>query len=292
MIVVNGLRGDMVLEAVLRSDLAPIPLTFEGQLRTTPQTAIDYQDDKTIMVNETPFRIIKSEPVRNAGGGTVGLQPLSAVSITAFPEACFAVAQPRRSAVIFDAATLSSIYRACGSSTPVAGDFGVAGFAALVGEIPTFQIARMLQEESAVMCWRNGALRAMRLRDMFAQVPLGELDEANTEDVRSSFAESDQIPQYISTAADGTVIYGARRSASQTVQYVANKSARELNFMGSVLVRRKTTRQPLDITRRAGDILSVRGTPMAIMTAAHVQRVGADGGPSDQYTRLWLGVAS
>lgn len=292
MIVVNGLRGDMVLEAILRSDLAPIPLTFEGQLRTTPQTAVDYQDGKTITINETPFRIVKALPVNNAGGGTVDGKPLSAVSITALPEACFAVAEPRRTAVIFDSATLSGIYRACGASTPVAGDFSVAGFGALVGEIPTFQIARLLQEESAAMCWRDGRLRVMRLRDMLAQTPVGELDEANTEDVRSAFAEADQIPQYISTGADGSITVGARRSASQAVEYVANRSARELNFMGKVLVRRKTTRQPLDITRRAGEVMSVRGTPMAIMTAAHVQSVGADGGPAEQYTRLWLGVSS
>lgn len=292
MIVVNGLRGDMILEATLRSDLAPIPLTFEGHIRTTAQTAVDFQDGKTITVNETQFRIVKSEPVNNAGGGTVGDKPLSAVSIIALPEACWAVARPRQSAVIFDSATLSGIYRACGATTPVTGDFSVGRFAALVGETPTFQIARILQEESAAMMWRGGALRVMRLRELLAQPASGELQEDNSEDIRSGFLEAGEVPQYVSTGDDGGFIVGARRNPYQAVEYTPNKSDRQVNFMSRVLSRRKVSKAKLDITKRAGDVISVRGTPMVIMTAAHVLKAGTDGGPADQYTRLWLGVST
>jgi|GEM_PF-3807412 len=40
----------------------------------------------------------------------------------------------------------------------------------------------------------------------------------------------------------------------------------------------------------AGDLIEfVGGVPLVIITAAHVFESGADGGETNQYTRLWLG---
>ncbi|MDF0506605.1 hypothetical protein POK33_38285 [Burkholderia cenocepacia] len=292
MIDVNGLRGDMVISACLRHDLSPIPLTFEGQVRLTQHTAADYQDGRLIKINEIPFRIVKSEPVRNAGGGPQGKEPLSAVSITAFPDAIVGVAKPRRTAVVFSTASLSGIYRACGASVPVSGDVSVGRFACLVGHVPTFGIAQVLQEQSAVVMWRNGQLQAMNLRALMQQKPVDSVDASTAEDVRSDFLESDEVPLYFSVGPDGGFVSGNRRNDSQSVAFTPRKAVSTLNFMSRVLVRRKVITSKANPALRAGDVLNLSGTPLAVMTAAHFMKNGTDGGGPEQYTRLWLGSST
>ncbi|MEJ7806813.1 MAG: hypothetical protein WKG03_12950, partial [Telluria sp.] len=161
-ISIEGIRSGFILSACLRYDMAPIPVTFEGQIRLTSETAPLIQDGELIRVNEIPFRIIKCEPLRNAGGGVQGDQPLSAVSITAFPDALVGVARRRRAAVICMDSTFSSIYRSCGATAGVDGDMNIGRFACFKGEVPTVQLARVLQEESAVLVWKAGRVKVVR----------------------------------------------------------------------------------------------------------------------------------
>lgn len=291
MIEVANMRGDMILSAVLRSDLAPIPYTFEAQVRITPDTAATFADNAVITVNSTAFRIVHTEPMYNAGG-VQGKDPISAVSITAYPDAIANVARPRTSAVIFENTSLSGVYRACGSSAPVTGDLPVTHFACMIGSIPTFQIARVLQEESAVVMWRKGSIKAMSLRDLIAQVPVDSIDAAVSDGVASQFLVADEVPVYYTVAADGSIVWGPRRSPTQRAEYTPRKSERALNAMGRVLVRRKVITGKASPTVRAGDVLLVRGTPLVVMTAAQVMKNGSGGDSIEQYTRLWLGSLS
>lgn len=292
MIEVANMRGDMILSAVLRSDLAPIPYTFEAQVRITPDTASNFVDNAVITVNSTAFRIVHTEPMYNAGGGAQGKDPISAVSITAYPDAIANVARPRTSAVIFENTSLSGVYRACGSNAPVTGDLPVTHFACMIGGIPTFQIARVLQEESAVVMWRKGSIKAMSLRDLIAQVPVDSIDATASDGVTSQFLVADEVPVYYTVAADGSIVWGPRRSPTQRVEYTPRKSERALNAMGRVLVRRKVITGKASPTVRAGDVLLVRGTPLVVMTAAQVMKNGSGGDSIEQYTRLWLGSLS
>ncbi|ABO60610.1 hypothetical protein LA345_38985 (plasmid) [Burkholderia vietnamiensis] len=284
---VNGLRGDLIISADLRYDLAPIPLTFEANIRLTQQTAADYRDGSVIKVNEIPFRIVKAVPTRNVA--VQGKEPLSAVHITAFPDSVVEVARPRRTAVIFQNASLSGIYRACGASAPLVGDFAISRYACFVGNVPTFGIARVLQEESAVVMWRKAKLQAMNLRDLMAQTPIDKLDIDGAEDVKSDFLESDEVPVYVSVGPNGKFLSGARRNDTQSVAFSPRKDARSLNFMGRVLVRRKVITTKANPAVRAGDVANISGTPLVVMTAAHHMQNGTDGGGTEQYTRLWLG---
>lgn len=282
----------MVLSACLRYDLAPIPLTFEAQIRLAPETASDFQDGKLIRVNEIDFRIIKCEPMRNAGGGTQGDYPLSAVSITAFPDGVVNVARRRRAAVIAKNASFSSIYRSCGATVGVTGDITIGRFACFRGDVPTFQLARVLQEESAVLLWKSNKVNLMRLRDVMAQAPVDSIAVESSEDIRSSFLESDEIPVYFSIGADGAFLSGQRRNDAQSVAYSPRKNARELGLMGRVLVRRKVITGAPNLGIRAGDVIDVRGIPLVVMTAAHYEQNGTDGGGINQYSRFWLGSLS
>ncbi|WP_186083670.1 hypothetical protein [Burkholderia gladioli] len=292
MIDVNGLRGDMVIRAVLRSDLSPIPLTFEGTIRSTTQTATDYQGGKLIKVNEVPFRIVKSVPITNAGGGMQGTEPISGNSIIAYPDALVEVAKPRRSAVVFQNGTLGGIYRACGATAPLSGDFGVDRFACLIGGTPTIGIAQVLQEASAVVMWRSKKLQAMNLRDLFKQTPVDNLDFSSSEDIDSDFLQADEVPVYFSTGPDGGFVAGRRTSESQSVVYTPRKSAHTLNAMGRVLMRKKVIMAQADPTVQAGNIILIRGVPYAAITVAQVMQNGSDGGSAEQYTRIWLGVST
>ncbi len=290
MIDVNGLRGDMVIYACLRSDLAPIPLTFEGTIRTTQQTAVDFKDGALITINEVPFRIVESLPANNVG--VQGKEPISATKITAFPDSIVEVARPRKSAVIFKNATLAGIYRACGASVPIAGDFGIERYACLIGGEPTMGIAQALQEASAVVMWRTSKIQAMNLRDVFQQSAITNIDIDGSQDFRSDFLVSGEVPTYFSTGPDGAFVAGLRLGDAQSVMFSPRKSARTLNAMSRVLVRRKAITIKADPTIRAGDVVNIRGTPFAVMTAAQCMKNGTDGGGVEQYTRLWLGVST
>lgn len=290
MISINNLRGDMVLSACLRYDLAPIPLTFEAQIRLAPETATDFQDGKIIRVNEIDFRIIKCEPMRNAG--VQGDYPLSAVSITAFPEGLVNVARRRRAAVVFNNASFATIYRSCGATVGIGGDITIGRFACFKGDVPTFQLAKVLQEESAVLVWKAGKVNLMRLRDVMTQAPVDSLAVASSEDVSSSFLEADEIPAYFSIGADGKFLAGERRNDAQAAAYSPRKNSRELGLMGRVLVRRKVITASPNLGIRAGDVIDMRSTPLVVMTAAHYMQNNTDGGGANQYSRFWLGSLS
>jgi hypothetical protein len=292
MFQVNDMRGDMVLSATLRSDLAPIPLTFEGRIRVTQQTAADFKDDAVITVNQIPFRIVKCVPILNAGGGPQGREPLSAVEVTAYPDGLQALGKPRTAAAIFQNASLAGIYRACGATVPVSGDLTLSRFACLIGSIPTFHLARALQEEAACVMWRKGGLKVMALRDVLAQVPIDVIDTANSEGIKSETLKAEQIPVFYSIGPDGKFISAPRTDAAQAVAYTPRKTARALNFMGRVLVRRKTVTGKVNPSIKGGDVVSVGGVPMVVMTAVQHAENGGDGGGPEQYTRLFLGTLS
>jgi hypothetical protein len=289
MITLEGIRPEFLLSACLRYDMAPIPLTFEGQIRLTSATAPLVKDGALVRVNEVPFRIIKCAPLRNSGNSVQGDEPMSAMSITAFPDALVGVARRRKAAVIATNATFSSLYRSCGATVSVDGDMNISRFACFKGDVPTVQIARVLQEESAVLIWKSGKVKLMRLRDLMAQDPVDGLPLTASEDVQSAFLEADEIPQYVSTGPDGKFIIGERRDDGQAVAYAPRKTVRELGLMGRVLVRRKIITAQPDLSIQAGTIVSARGVPMAVMTAAHYMQNGVDGGDVAQYSRYWLG---
>jgi len=291
-IVIDGIRGDMVLSACLRSDLAPIPLTLEATIRTTTETAAMFKDQAVITVNKTALRIVKSVPVHNADGGVQGKEPFSGTHIIAFPDGLQKFALPRKSAAIFENGSLAGAYRACGSNVPFQGDFALDSFACYVGEIPTFAIARALQEQGGVVMWRAGAMQAMSFRDLFAQTPLTDLTVDSSESVTSAHLIADQVPVFYSIGPDGQIITGPRKDAAQKLAYAPRKTQAQLNNMGRVLVNKRAVTGEVNPSVRAGNIINVQGTPMVVMTVAQFQANGSDGGAAEQYTRTWLGVLS
>lgn len=287
----NQIRGDLIKTAVLRSDLSPIPLTLEAEIRAG-DASIDpqLQVDKLIkLANDDKMRIVKS--VRVAERGVQGQRQMVAYRITALLDPCCAVAFVRRQAIIKEKAALSVIYRAAGATIQtIDADFPVPRFYCPVGDTPTFQIARVLQEEGGVVRWKKHRLQFMRLPDIFKQKPIISLPDNADDDVDSGFLERHEIPWFFSLSEAGAFRHG-NRDKPRVVRYAPFQDEQRLQNMTRCLVQRKAIRMSFDARICAGDLVELAGNiKLGVITAAHAYITGTDdGGAAETYTRLWLG---
>lgn len=285
------IRGDLIRSAVLRSDLSPVPLTLEAEIR-----AGDDGMDKLLSENQTitvqgsdAMRIVKS--VRVAGRAAQGERNLEAYRITALLDACQSAAYARSRAIIKENATLSAIYRAAGATLKgIDADFPVPRFYCMVGDTPTFHIARALQEEGGAVRWKGGKLQFMRLADMFKQTPAVTLPDNADENVESGFLERHTVPSFFSLDAAAAPVMGNFDKA-RAVRFSPFKNAQRLRNMTRALIQRKVSRIGFSGQIAAGDLIAYAGgDKLAVITAAHVFESGSDsGGAQNAYTRLWVG---
>jgi len=292
----NGkqIRGDLVESAVLRSDLAPVPLTLEAQIRAADHTQeLDLllaEGRKVSVASGDALHIVKS--VRVTGRSTQGTREMAAYRITALLDRCLGVAYVRSRAVIKENTALSNIYRACGAAiSTLDADFPVPRFYCPVGETPSFHIARILQEEGGVVSWKAGRLQFARLADLFKQKAAATMPDNASDDVDGAFVERHEVPWFFSINESGSAVFGAREKP-RAVRYVPFKNVQRLRNMTRCLVYRKKMTINYDARLGAGDLIAfVGGKNLVVITAAHVFNSGTDdGGNQESYTRLWLGA--
>lgn len=283
------LRGDLIKSATLRSDLSPIPLTLEAEIRAGDD-GLDKRlaEGQVLNVGGDALRIVKSK--RIAGRSSQGQRNMEAYSVTALLDACQGAAYVRQRAIIKEATSLAAIYRAAGATIKgVDTDFPVPRFCCPVGATPTFHIARLLQEEGGAVRWKNGKLQFVRLGDLFKQATVLTLPDNASEDVESGFLERHTVPWFFSLAASGAAVFG-NRDKPRAVRYSPFKDAQRLRNMTRCLVHRKTSRTTMRWNIVAGDLIAYAGgAKLAVITAAHVFGSGTDGGAQEAYTRLWVG---
>lgn len=287
----NQIRGDLIVSAVLRSDLSPIPLTLEADIRAGDETMDGQLEEGQCLTTAADERlfIVKSVKVRNRE--VQGDREQVVFRITALLEACLPVAYVRDRAIIKEGATLSSIYRAAGATLKgVVSDFPVPRFYCPVGETPSFHVARILQEEGGAVRWKGGKLHFMTLKDMAAQEPVIVLPTSGTERTESGFLERHQAPWFFSLNDSGGFVFG-NRSKPRSVRYSPFKTEGRLRNMTRCLIQRRTAKTKYDQTLCAGDLVAFDdGSRMIVVTVAHVFKTGSDsGGGMDAYSRLWLG---
>lgn len=281
------LRGDIIKQAVLRYDMAPVPATLEAEIRVDDELRKLLGEGKTINCNGDDFCIIK--PVGGSGREAQGQHSSDVLHITALLDACHAVTFVRQRAIIKENVVLSEIYRAAGATLKaVAGDFKVGRFNCMNGGTPSFKIAKTLQEEGGIVCWKNGKLKFVRLPDLFKQKTVMSLPDNTSENVVSGFLERHEIPSFYSISLTGEVVHGNRDKA-RTSRYVPHKNEQQLINMSRCLVQRKISKLAYNDGLYAGDLIEFIGaSPLVIVTAAHVFQSGTDGSGSNQYTKLWL----
>ena len=286
----NGqqLRGDLVKSSVLRSSLAPIPVMLEAKIRVDDELARLLAKGETLTTGAGDvLRILKS--VRATARESQGARASSVLSVTAALDACHKVAFVRGRAIIKESASLLAIYRAAGASLQaVDADFPVPRFTCLVGDTPSFHIARILQEEGGVVRWKAGKLKFMRIKDIFKQKAVANLPSNASDDLESGFLERHEIPAFFSVGTDGGLVLGDF-SKPRAVRFSPHTNVQRLRNMSQCLVQRKVMKIDYAAQLCAGDLIEfVGGPPLCIITAAHAFENGEDG--HSQYTRLWLGA--
>lgn len=283
------LRGDLIKSAVLRSDLAPVPLTLEAEIRADDALAKRLVEGKVLkLANGDALQIVMSEraPSRDAQGR----REMSAIRLTALLRDCHQVAFIRDRAIIKEGATLSAIYRATGATLrAITGDFPVARFTCLAGGTPAFFISRALQEEGGVVRWSRSRMQFFRLSDLFKQKVSMTLPENAGGDIESGFLARHDVPSYFTLDQSGSFLRGSSTKARKSL-FLPFSDASRLRNMSRCLVLFKTPKINFASQVSAGDLIAVQGAaPLVVMTAAHVFESGTDGTGANQYTKLWLG---
>lgn len=289
----NGrqIRGDLIDQAILRSDLSPIPVTLEADIRAGDDDFEARLQEGQLLktVSGDEFYIIKSE--RTSSRASLGDKELAGFRITALLNCCLSVAYVRSRAIIKENATLSAIYRAAGASIPsIQSDFPVPRFYCPIGQTPTFHIARVLQEEGGVVRWKNSKLQFIRVQGILDGKVVRTLPETAALDVNTGFLERHEVPWFFSLDEAGGFVFG-NRDKPRSVQFSPFKNVQRLRNLTRCLIHRKTAKILYDINICAGDVIAFTGgTKYAVITAAHVFKSGStDGGATEAFTRLWLG---
>ena len=283
------IRGDWIKRAVLRSDLVPVPLTLEAEIRIDTEARQYFEVGRSLFTYAgDELEIIKSEFVQS--GASQGDDVAAFVRLIAILKLVKDVSFIKPRAIIKAGATLAEVYRAAGATLRgIEGDFPVPRFVCMAGEVPTYHISRALQEAGGVVRWRHGRLSFIPLRMLFQQEPVDSIVDSSSDDVESGFLERHDIPWFYSVDADGQFVYG-NRDKPRAVRYQPGASEMMLRNLTSCLVHTKTTIVKYTERIAAGDLVEVvGGKPLVAMTVATLFSAGTDGDAPEQYTRLWLG---
>lgn len=275
-------RGELIKSAIIRSDLAPVPVTFEAELRVDGKLV---KDGETITAGKYKFKIIKSELIAaNDAPGTTK-SSYGYFKIIGFIDTCVSVGYVRDKPIIKNNTTLSGVYKASGAVIKsVERDFPVPKFACIAGNVPSFHIAQILQEEAGVVRWKNDKLEFWRIADLLTQKAVITINNNQSENVSSGFLEQHEAPSFFSLNADGGAVQGNKTKARQ-VLFSPFKDAQRLQNMTRYLSHRKIAAIDYNETLVAGDLVQIQDGPLlAIITVAHVFESNGK-----QYARLWLG---
>lgn len=289
----SPIRGDLMIRMVLRTDLTPVPATVELELRKTAETEKAIVEGSVIRVGAdlAEFLLVKvAEPVDS--GVTQGGRPYSTIKAVGILAACAPIAQRLQRAVVRESSSLGEIYRSCGAGLRIESDFTVPLFSCFVGMVPSFEIAKVLQEEAGVLVYEGGKIKFRRLAELRDAKAQRTIAPEQVQKTQSDFLERHIVPFAFSTNPAGAIIAGRRESARGAI-YRPRADQRIVNNLSTALVQRGKVRNGLMPGFNAGLRVDVGAVPHIAITAAHVYESGADGGTGDQYSQFWLGeVAS
>lgn len=274
-----------ILSAVMRSDLVPIPVTLELQVRYDAELEKALQEGQKLYItkNALPVQIVKSEVKKSLDMPNRGI-----IDVTAIFEPCVGIAFLRQKAVVLKNNSLGAIYRACGAKVSFKTDFTVPLFASFVGHIPSEMIAKVLQEEAAVIVVEGKQLSALRIADLIKNKPVLSLPDTVGGDIRSGFLERHNIPTFYTTDDNRAIVKGNTQKV-RTLRYTPRHNQRNTNSMTSALVTKKMLNLSYNDNYQAGDVISIGGVPMLLITAAHAWQTDNEGEAASQYSQLWLG---
>lgn len=282
------LGGDVVTRVILRSDMTPIPATIEIEARRVPQVEKLLAEGQRVVVGDVKaeFTIVKSQQMAN-NSPLQGERPTSGFKVIGMLTSCEPIARRLQRSVIRENSPLGEIYRACGAQVRIGSDFNVPRFSCFVGMTPSFEVAKVLQEEAGALVYSDGAITYRRLGELSAQKAALTVAEEAAEILSSDFLERHAVPFAFSTDSSGAIVSG-RKEASRGIHYQPRADQRIVNNLGQVLLQRRKMRMAFTPMLQAGARIDVGTNRMIVITAAHV--FDTDGG--EQYTQAWLGELS
>jgi hypothetical protein len=280
------LRGDLILKAVLRYDLAPIPATFEGVIRVDDDLQKSLSEGQVIEVCGDKFYIVKSKTINNRN--SQGEHESKASEIIAYLDNVHQTSFVLKKPILKEKVSLQEIYRATGATLKsIANDIKVRKFYCYTGNFPTKDIAATLQCEGGVVRWKNSKMEFLRVIDITKKSPVMQIPDNSLTNLDAGFLERHTVPTYYSTDENGAFIYG-NTDKTRSMIFVPDKDVRQLQNMSRVLIQRKTVKLAFDARLCAGDVIDIQGgKPLVIITAAHAFINTPNGG--DNYSKLWLG---
>lgn len=286
------IRGDFIVSMVERTDLTPVPASLEIVMRHDEDLLTLMAEGKVITVASengggADYRIIKSVPANNAEGQQDG-RLLSSIAISAYLDKTAPIGFRRSAAIIKEDTSLAQIYSAAGATLSVENDLNIPRFACLVGQVPSFAVAKVLQEEGGVVLWTGRALRFVRLAELVAQEPITQLTGDQVTTIESGFLERHQVPWFYSVDADGSILQGNAVRA-RAADYSPRKTVGQLRSATRCLILRHKLTSLYRRDINAGASIKVGNSNCPIITAAHVYESGVDGSPSGSYSKFWLG---
>jgi len=286
----NGriLRGDLLIRAVLRRDLAPIPATLEADIASDESMELLLACGQLIQCAADWLHIIHCK--RLAARQSQGTHERAALRITALLADCHKLAFVRERAVIKENTALSIIYRACGAQLKqIQADASVSRFSCLAGQVPTFALARVLEESGLCASWQEGYLYFLRVPDLFNNEPILTLPDSVSKDLNSGFLEYHSSAQFFSLNAHGEFIHFPMIKA-RPLHFMPLANSHILSNLKRPLIQNKTVSVALDLRLHAGQIVDfVGGQRLVIVTVAHYLTTGTDTGTGgESYSKLWL----
>lgn len=284
----DQLPTDVVLRWVNRSDLTPIPRNLEFRVKLIEGTEAKLQRGAIVWSGREhlPYKIVKTQKSPPLGE-VQGKDQQQSMDVTALLSSCAPLAEPLARAVVMSEQSFSTVLRSCGALMRIGSDFTVPRFTCLRGNQPSYQIATALQEEGAALVLVNGQLKVMRLPDIARQAPIDDIGQVDSAaKVDSEFLEMMQVPSFYSVNDTGGIVSG-QMGESRVINFMPRSDVRQLRNASCVLVRSKTVDSQQCQQIQAGNVLTVGGENLVVITAAHagMQKTGA----MESYSRLWLG---
>ena len=288
----DQIPGDLILQAVQRSDLVPVPRTLEFTVRLKDEIEDRLKEGNSVWAGyeNLEYRIVKTnrpKPVAQIQGR----DQYSAMQVSCLLKSCAQIAFRRDRAVIATNEKIGALYRACGATITINNDVTVDRFACLKGQVPSFHLARAMQEECVCLVLRDGQLNLIRLQDLFRQQPkdgIGKFD--STDSIESEFMVRHEVPSFYSIDENGNFIYGSTED-TRAITFVPRATERQLRNMTRVLVTRKKLQSAYAAQINAGDLLSVEGKNYAVITAAHAFE-DSGSGVKQSNSHFWIGDLS
>lgn len=285
------LPGDLMVSWVLRSDLAPVPRTVEITMQDKNGLMDRLTEGASLwtgreMLEYQIVKITKDKPVAIVQGS----DQMSVFSVTALLASCAQVSYRRDRAVVRENASIGELYRSCGAKAAIAEDIQIKRFACYAGQVPSFHLAQCMQEESAVLVYRDGRLAISRIAALLKQDPKDAIGQTDSTDlIESEYLQRHEIPSFFSLDEAGEFVMGDQ-SLARAVMYMPRSEERTLRNATRALVTKRLIDSDLAQQLNAGDVIEVKGEKMVIITAAHAMENVH--GRTQSFSKFWCGVQS